>query len=372
MPAARRRPTLRDIAELTGLSTSAISIVARGEKGVGEETRRRVLNTMRQLGYAARVDPDGPAHRTGRAGGSRRVPRDGGSKGAAREALQVLALVVERLPLPVLSDAAYAEVVGGMQAEARASGYFLALHEVESGADLRAVLQEANHYAGALLLGSGDLTDDEVLRLAAPGRPVVLVDNHIPGHAIECVLPDHAIAAYVATEHLIKLGHRRIAFLPGPPKYKTLSDRLQGYLGAMHANDLDVPPDLLPAPAPGSPRKGYSQMKQLLELPAPPTAVVATSDKSALGALDALKAAGRRVPDDVALTGIDDVAEGEHAEPPLTTVRWPKRDLGVLAVRRLLDRITHPTSLPIKTLVPCRLVIRASCGASSSQRHTVY
>jgi DNA-binding LacI/PurR family transcriptional regulator len=366
MPAAARRPTLRDIARLTGLSTSAVSIVARGERGVSEETRRRVLDTMRRLGYAARVGREGPTHRIAAAATSGRAARSAEGKGPTRDALQVLALVVERLPLPVLSDAAYAEVVGGMQAEARASGFFLALHEVESGADLRTVLQEENQYAGALLLGSGDLTDDEVLRLAAPGRPVALVDNHIPGHAIECVLPDHATAAYVATAHLIALGHQRIAFLPGPSKYKTLSDRLQGYLGAMHAHGLDVPPDLLPPPAPGSPRKGYLQMKQLLELSAPPTAVVATSDKSALGALDAIKAAGRRVPHDIALTGIDDLAEGEHAEPPLTTVRWPKRDLGVLAVRRLLDRIAQPASVPLKTLVPCHLVVRASCGASSS------
>src|SRR5688500_9001278 len=124
MPATMRRPTLRDIAQLTGLSTSAISIVARGEKGVGEETRRRVLDTMRQLGYTARGNRTDRADRSDRAGGARRAAREGRegeSKGAARDALQVLALVVERLPLPVLSDTAYAEVVGGMQAEARAS-----------------------------------------------------------------------------------------------------------------------------------------------------------------------------------------------------------------------------------------------------------
>jgi DNA-binding LacI/PurR family transcriptional regulator len=103
-------------------------------------------------------------------------------------------------------------------------------------------------------------------------------------------------------------------------------------------------------------------MRQLLALPEPPAAVVAASDKSALGALEALREAGLRTPDDVALVGIDDIADAQHAEPPLSTVDWPKRELGILAVRRLLHRIEHPVALPLKTLVPCRMVARATCG----------
>jgi LacI family transcriptional regulator len=333
------RVTLRDIAQRVGLSTSAVSLIARGDGGVAESTRERVLQVMREVGYAPR-------------------PARNGQRGAAAQAL---ALVVERLPLPVLADAAYAEVAGGMQAAARSRGFLLALHELESPTDLGTILGDPERCAGLLLLGSGDLTDDAVRRLLQR-VPAVLVDNHLLGHPAECVLPDHATAGFLATEHLAALGHRRIAFLPGPRKYNTLADRLQGFLGAMALRGLPVPPDLLPPPVGGTPRKGYHQMKQLLGLPHPPTAVVATSDKSALGALEALREAGRRVPQDVALVGIDDIADAAHTDPPLTTVHWPKRELGMLAVQRLLERIERPDAVPVKTLVPCSLVVRDSCG----------
>jgi LacI family transcriptional regulator len=139
----------------------------------------------------------------------------------------------------------------------------------------------------------------------------------------------------------------------------------------MTERGLDAPAELQPPPVSGTPRKGYLQTKQLLSLAEPPTAVVATSDKSALGALEAIREAGRRVPEDVALVGIDDIADAEHAEPPLTTVYWPKRELGELAVRRLLHRVEHPDSLPLKTLVPCRLVVRDSCGGRPARPEPV-
>ena len=336
-----KKVTLRDIAQMVGLSPSAVSLVARGDPGVADETRRRVLDVMRQVGYTPR------------------------GNGAGQTTKGVLALVVEKLPLPVLSDIAYAEVVGGMQAEARARGYFLTLHEITSDAELQSVVEDAanRHFAGLLVLGGGDLTDQHVLQLTAANRPTVLVDNFVYGQQLDCVLPDHVTAGFLATDHLIRLGHRRIAFLAGAQKYKPLTHRLEGYLGAMFSAGLEVDPVLIPAPVSGTPRKGYLQMKQLLALPSPPTAVVAVSDKSAFGALEAIREANLRVPDDVALVGIDDVLESAHTDPPLTTVAWPKRELGMLAVRQLLHRMRHPESPPLKTLVYSRLVVRNSCGS---------
>lgn len=339
-----KKATLRDIAQMVGLSPSAVSLVARGDPGVSEETRRRVLDVMRRVGY---------------------VPR---GNGAGQSTRGVLALVVEKLPLPVLSDMAYAEVVGGMQAEARARGYFLTLHEISSDTELRDVCEDAAncHFAGLLVLGGGDLTDQHVLQLTAANPPTVLVDNFVLDQQLDCVLPDHVTAGFLATDHLIHLGHRRIAFLAGAQKYKPLTHRLEGYLGAMVSAGLEVDPALIPAPVSGTPRKGYLQMKQLLALPSPPTAVVAVSDKSAFGALEAIREAHLRVPDDVALVGIDDVLDSAHTDPPLTTVAWPKRELGMLAVQQLLHRMQHPESPPLKTLVYSRLVIRSSCGGTGA------
>ena len=333
-----KRVTLRDIARTVGVSPSAVSLVARGDSGVSEQTRRKVLAAMRAAGYEPR---------------QRELGAD--TRG-------VLALIVEKLPLPVLADIAYAEVVGGMQAEAREQGYFLALHEIASPAELDRVVNDArdHHLAGLLILGGGDLKDADVLRLAATGRPTVIIDNYVLGQRLDCVLPDHRTAGFLATQHLIDLGHQRIGFLAGPTKYKTLLNRLEGYFSAMTTANVPIEPDLIIPAVSGTPRKGYLQMKDLLRRPNRPTAVVAVSDKTAFGALEAARESGVQIPSDLALVGIDDVPESSHTDPPLTTVSWSKREVGMLAVRQFVHRQRQPEAPCTLTLTYCDLVVRGS------------
>ncbi|HEV8632779.1 MAG TPA: substrate-binding domain-containing protein [Chloroflexota bacterium] len=115
-------------------------------------------------------------------------------------------------------------------------------------------------------------------------------------------------------------------------------------------------------PTSGTPKKGYLQMRQLLQQPDPPTGVVAISDKTAFGALEAIREAGLRIPADVSVVGIDDVLESSHALPPLTTVRAPKREFGQAAIEKLLRRIREPKAPPSKTLLDTEPVVRATTG----------
>lgn len=195
--------------------------------------------------------------------------------------------------------------------------------------------------SGLVVVGGGDISDSYIRLLASTGLPVVLADNVVDGLAVPCVLADNATGAYLATRHLLDQGHRRIALLEGPTKYKTLAERKQGFLRALDQSGLTPDPRLLVKPIHASPRKGYFEAQALLAIPADerPTAIFAISDKTALGALDALKDVGVHVPEEMALAGFDDISDSAHVVPALTTVRVPMQDMGEVAVQQLVSRI---------------------------------
>jgi len=327
--------TLKRIAQDAGVSLAAVSLAVNGRPGVSDETRERVQAAARRLGY---------------------TPRRGGVNRT-----HVLGLVVEQLPLPVLQDIFYAEVIAGMLSVVQSGGHALLLHVLDETEDVTATIRLLRERtSGLLLLGGGEISDDCVRQLATSRVPFVLVDNYVVGERLDCVLPDNFAAGQVATAHLLELGHRRIALLEGPRKYKTLTDRLEGYLAALPEAGIAIDPGLMVKAIRGVPKKGYLQMRQLLERGEPPTGVVAISDKTAFGAMEAIREAGLRIPQDISVVGIDDVIESGHTVPPLTTVRLPKREFGQAAIEKLLRRIADPDALPSKTVLYTELVIRGT------------
>jgi LacI family transcriptional regulator len=265
--------------------------------------------------------------------------------------------------VPALTDVFYGEVIAGIQAEAQRLGFAVWLHVFDAASEgvgdvARAVGTEVD---GLIVANGGDITDARIADLARTGVPLVLCDNHVFGQSLHCVVVDNLEAGYLATRHLVDLGHRRIALLPGPRRYRNLVDRQDGYLDALDEAGLAADPALMPPP-PHEERKGEAQMRALLALPEPPTGVVAISDKSAMGALVVLQQAGVRVPDQVSLVSIDDVADAAATLPPLTTVRVPKREMGALAVRRLLSLLSGEETAPHKIVLYTQLVERRSTG----------
>jgi LacI family transcriptional regulator len=165
--------------------------------------------------------------------------------------------------------------------------------------------------------------------------------------------------AQMAVDHLIRLGHRRIATITGRSDMAAGQDRLEGYRKALAARGIPVEEDLI-AEGDFTESSGIVGMQRLL--PAKPTAVFVASDMMAVGALKALRQAGRRVPEDVALVGFDDIPVASALEPPLTTVRQPIGRMASMAVETLLDLIEHPGSGPRRVVLPTQLVIRESCS----------
>jgi DNA-binding LacI/PurR family transcriptional regulator len=330
-----RRPTMRDIARAAGVPLSAVPLVLGNRPGVADERRQRVLAAVETLGYA----PSARARRPRRIG-----------------------LVIEALRVPVLTDIFYGEVIAGIQAEAQRQGcsVWLQLFD-ETVQRIEAITQTARDECDGLILANGgELTDARIDLLAASGIPLVLVDNHVLGRELHCVLVDNLGAGYIATRHLVDLGHRRIAMLTGPRRYRNLVDRLDGYLDALAEAGLPADPCLMPPPPTHEERKGEAQTQALLALRDPPTAILAVSDKTAFGALGVLQRMGVRVPEDVSLTSIDDVVDAATTVPALTTVAVPKGEMGALAVRRLLALLDEPAAPPQKSVLYTRLVERAS------------
>src|ERR671929_991599 len=183
---------------------------------------------------------------------------------------------------------------------------------------------------------------------AAINVPLVLVESYLPGQQLPCVLGDNFVAGYTVTRHLLDLGHRSIAILRGPRKYSSLMDRLKGCLAAAAEDGILVPPEYMPHPVSGHPKKGYVQMHEILRLPQRPTAIVAISDKTAFGAMEAIKEAGLRIPTDIAIASIDDVAESAYTRPPLTSFHIPRAEMGVLAMQKLHRLISGEPEIAVK------------------------
>lgn len=350
--------TLRDVAEATGVSLATASLALNSKHGVSEETRTRVREVARSLRYVP------PAER-------RQKPTQG-----------FIGFVIEQLPFPVFSDIFYGEVVRGIDHEAHEFGFTtgFAVVEPEKPADARtkvARMLKGNRARGLIIVGGSSLTDHLVAELAGEQSRIVLLDNYLYQVPLDSIQMDHMVGGYLATQHLIELGHREIGFIAGAAKYKTLSDRADGYRRAMQDVRLAINPSWVVQP-PGMhhSKKGYHEMRQLIDLPKRPTAVFAVSDKAAFGALDAIREAGLRVPDDISIVGFDDVAETQFTDPPLTTIAVPKRLMGQLAVRLLAERLSGTGSppsghaYPRKIVVPVELVIRGSTAPPGREAAT--
>lgn len=328
----KRRTTIRDVATEANVSTSTVSLFVRDQTSVGEAVGERIAEAIQKLNYIPRSRTNGVT----------------GPK--------LFGLLVEKLPIPAFADVFYGEVIRGLEATAKEHGYGI-LFSIMEGNQLPPMITETQ-VCGVLTLGGGPANDALAAQLTQYQIPSVLVDNYVPGISAHAIVPDNQWGGYCAMQHLIELGHQRIALIKGPNKYKTLTDRVQGVLRAANEAQLIIPPEYQQESlSAGRANKGYLEMKQLLSLPQPPTAVFAVSDKTAFGAFQAIKEAGLSIPKDISVVGFDNVAD---TDPPLTTIDIPKFEMGELAMHRLIDMVNKQTMLPVRISVYTQLIVRAS------------
>jgi LacI family transcriptional regulator len=201
---------------------------------------------------------------------------------------------------------------------------------------------------------------------AAPtGRvPLVYLYSYTAATDSPCILPDDEGGARLAAEHLIGLGRKRIAFINGPPSYEATHQRLAGYQAALEEHGLPSGSRLVVTAGDWNQDSGFRLAQQLMSEPDRPDAILCANDDLAAGAILGLTELGLKVPRDVAIVGFDDRPFAAHLPIPLTTVALPLLEMGEVAAQKMFDAISgeHVDNELIR--VPCRLVIRASCGAS--------
>lgn len=262
-----------------------------------------------------------------------------------------------------VTDAALARVAVGVQEEARLQGYAILLASLPTtethGAEVVRMLFERR--VDGIIVAPPQLEEDfefgEIVRSTVPA--VVL--QHLPGGGVPFVGSDDRLAGQLATEHLLKLGHEFVGTITGPFRRWIVRSRLLGYEKALREAGAVISEDLV-AEADWTPSGGAAALRILLEREPRITAVFVHNDEMAIGVLRELRRQGRRVPDDVAVVGCDDLPFAEHLSPSLSSVYVPFVEIGRLAVRVLLGRLSGKKSNSGSSLLPVSLRVRESCG----------
>ncbi|HTP10520.1 MAG TPA: LacI family DNA-binding transcriptional regulator [Anaerolineae bacterium] len=338
----QKRHTAQDVAEFAGVSRTTVSFVLNNVAGmrISEETRQRVLDAARELNY----HPDATARRM------------------VKGRTSIIGFVLRQTPDQAFADHFLPQVLHGLSRAATAQGYHILIEPAppdDSNSYLRLIRER--HVDGIVLSGPR-FDDQEQLRAYAESSPVVLM-GQIPNTDLPFVDVDNVSGAAKVTQHLIDLGHRRIAFISNAkPAYTASADRLTGYRQALAATGIAFD-ECLVRYGDFAPASGDATMTELLQLTPRPTAVFVASDTVAIGALKAIRCAGLSVPRDMALVGFDDAPHSEFIEPPLTTVRLPAFGLGWGAADLLIRLINKEVIRQPAVLLETELIVRKSCGA---------
>lgn len=336
--------SITDVARVAGVTAGVVSRLLNDDPAlrIRPETRERVLAAARELEYT-------PNH---------------AARALRRARVGVLGLAVHDISNPV-----YGAVIEGAQTTASERGHVLLLADVmELARDNEAFARVIRSGAidGLLLMRAGNERDRMVARISSARVPTVLINDR--SRTLGSVALDDRAAARLATSHLLELGHRRVALLRLDGRFARSADRVRGWKDACVAHGLETPAEYVVGGGHTAAAGGVG-MRALLELERRPTAVVASSVLSAMGAVAAIRAAGLEVPRDISVVGYHDVFFTEHLAPPLTVVKLALREMGAVAVTTLLDQLDGaPARHVVVTEPEPELVLRASTAPPSSDR----
>ena len=327
---------MADVAEFARVSTMSVSRVINGQSGVSEKLRQRVVNAIEELGYI----PNEPV--------------------ISRARTRNIALV-----LPGWTTTYMGEVLRGVSHAAGRLNYGLMLYPQATSNPPERI----NYY---LHLVTDNLVDGVVMvvpydyevivrDLKAHNLPYVIIDHHGDTDGELSVTATNRKGILDAMRHLMALGHRRIGFITGLMAVTCSQERLQGYHDGLAEVGFPYNPELV-CQGDFTQPAGFQQARKLLELPQPPTAIIASNDVMAFGTMDAAKAAGLTIGTDISIVGFDDIHMASQVYPPLTTVRQPLDSMGETALEMLVTLLQGRTVLNTRRELPTELIIRESTG----------
>ncbi len=338
-----KRVTAKDVAEAAGVSRTTVSFVLNNAQGmrISEETRQKVLEAARTLNY----HPDATA------------------RSMVKGKTFILGFVVRQEPDKAYADLLLPEVMRGISEVAGRSGYHLLFKPVppEDNNNSITTLFLERQVDGIIV--SGPLSDDrEIVDLLKSNAPIIL-QGRIDDSRIPSVDINNRKAAMKAVDHLVKLGHQRIAIITNASmQYSSSKDRLLGYRQSLKTAGLSYDENMV-FYGDRTPDSGYHAMKKILSLTERPSAVFIASDTVALGSLNALYQANVKVPEEMAIVGFDDIALSKHLSPPLSTIQIPAYELGWNAAKLLIKWMEDQEIPQEDCLLETNLVIRESCGS---------
>ena len=329
--------TIKDVAREAGVSVATVSRVFNESGPVSEETRRRIREVAARLQYAPHA----------------------GARSLITSKTSTIGVL-----LPDLYGEFFSEVIRGMDQVAQRRGYHLLVSGSHDAKDeIQAALAAMHGRVDGVIAMSPHLDPPALMANLPPTVPVVLLNCPVDGQDYDALTIENRPGAYAMVRHLAELGHRRVAIIRGADGNYDAGERIAGYRDAVRDLRLEqraeweVPGDFTEA-------AGYRAITSLLALNDRPTAIFAANDAMAIGALSALREAGLRVPDDMAVAGFDDIPLARYMSPPLSSVHVAIAELGARSVETLVHAIDSKNAhTRAHQRLPTTLVIRRSCGA---------
>lgn len=344
----KKSTTLSDVAKTAGVTSMTVSRVVNQNGYVSDETREKVLRVVKELNYR----------------------RNGLARGLKRKRTDTIGLVLGDIANPFA-----AELARSIRDITTQRGYnlFSCISEHNAKEDVAAFESLADHQVDGIIVAtrSNRIGDKYLHEMIERGISIVCIGRDFHDENADLVTADALNGGFQATQHLIELGHKNIAFIGATLSTGANLKRMQGYLKALKVNNLPVDERLITgnsevsddAPGYSTEKVGYEAMKRLLVLPNRPTAVFARNDFTAIGAINAIKESGLRIPKDISIVGFDDIPMAMHIFPTLTTVRQPTHRQGSLAAEFLLRRIeTNEQVERQEKILECELIVRDSTG----------
>ncbi len=335
-PATAAGVTIREVAHAAGVSVATVSRVVNGTAVVKDETRHRVETEVTRLRY---------------------------SPNAAARSLITNRTNTIGVVLPDIWGEYFSEVIRGIDLSARQAGYHVLVSSSHSDvAETRDVLRTMHGRVDGVIVMSPHASPRELEGCLAPSLPVVFLNSAPGGPQQAAINIDNRGGARVMVAHLLGAGHRRLAFVTGPASNFDASERHRGCREALRAAGL-APGAMTEVEGDFGEESGQMAGEVILGISPRPTAIFAANDSMAIGVLFALRRAGVRVPEEIAVAGFDDIPIARFASPPLSTVRHDIRTLGERALARLLAGISgEGSSHAVREVLSIRLVLRESTG----------
>ncbi|HPR34787.1 MAG TPA: LacI family DNA-binding transcriptional regulator [Anaerolineaceae bacterium] len=304
--------TIKDIAKRAGVSHSTVSRALRVNHLVSSETSKRIREIAQEMGYR----PSAVA------------------RSLKTKRTEVLGVIVSNI-----SDPFFSEILNGIEASAQAGGYslFIAASQHDPIKERQIVQTMMEQRTDGVIICSSSFSPEHGRQLLSYGFPVVVVNHQGSESFNYSIYHDDVDGSSQITRHLISLGHKRIAYLGNSQSGRTTQDRLHGFLDVMSEADLEVPDSFIHHVEGGDPILGQKSVEYFMRLTPKPTAIVCFNDMLAIGVLKGCEVAGFRVPEDLSVTGFDNITYSAFTTPCLTTFDQPKFSIGQEAAQLLLD-----------------------------------